>query len=500
MSKVSYVNKETLVPLPGVETKNKVSAADMNEIKTSINALYDFHPVTYAQLLTLANTSKLDPGRYYKITDRGDRGIILQALSGTLLNRTGIRLMLCPKKALYDYDPSSTSLGVWRNHKGRYRYDTITGGIPGFGTSFTNGTGTTGSGHTITHPYAIFRSIEGPGFLVGDTLTELDAAGVPTGVSFVLMAPPVAIGNTAVWGGSVWKNKTGYPGSPAGGSDDFYALDPAVWERIPKTDPVFYEVVVLNVEYDITQDYISGQWDNQGNSVRMPYAIFDAFGPPANPADLSDWNQVSETLVFQDIKTVLGFFNNDPMVGSLRLYRNIVAGGLAGNDCHSIQSVTCNVRVDLDASESDRLAVISNNKCTLITDVYQTGGINDVPNTIDVFSQHTDNESFAFQHSFEIDPIIEGQTVWKTVLPPLGSMIISMTAVGSGLPPSGPIVISVDLEEQPGYLEYPANLYETGRSASSPSIKTSIRHCKVGIRVTGGDLMEGSLKVSGTYL
>ena len=41
MAKITYENKVALNPQPSVANKNKVSDADMNEIKSSVNDLYD---------------------------------------------------------------------------------------------------------------------------------------------------------------------------------------------------------------------------------------------------------------------------------------------------------------------------------------------------------------------------------------------------------------------------------------------------------------------------
>ena len=41
MAKITYTNKVALSPQPGISAENKVTDADMNEIKTSVNTLYD---------------------------------------------------------------------------------------------------------------------------------------------------------------------------------------------------------------------------------------------------------------------------------------------------------------------------------------------------------------------------------------------------------------------------------------------------------------------------
>lgn len=66
--------------------------------------------VTYSELMSLISSNGLVAGEYYKITDRGDRWIMLQALSNNKLSETGYRLMLCPK----DYNPSGNWRGIWR--------------------------------------------------------------------------------------------------------------------------------------------------------------------------------------------------------------------------------------------------------------------------------------------------------------------------------------------------------------------------------------------------
>jgi hypothetical protein len=41
MAKITYTNKVTLNPQPSIANENKVTDSDMNEIKSSVNTLYD---------------------------------------------------------------------------------------------------------------------------------------------------------------------------------------------------------------------------------------------------------------------------------------------------------------------------------------------------------------------------------------------------------------------------------------------------------------------------
>ena len=54
MAKITYANKVALNPQPSISEENKVTDTDMNEIKTSVNTLYD----NQGDLSSLATTDK----------------------------------------------------------------------------------------------------------------------------------------------------------------------------------------------------------------------------------------------------------------------------------------------------------------------------------------------------------------------------------------------------------------------------------------------------------
>ena len=66
--------------------------------------------VTYSEAQTLIDADGLVPGTMYKITDRGDRGILLTAISANKLSITGHRIMLCPAT----YATTGIWKGIWR--------------------------------------------------------------------------------------------------------------------------------------------------------------------------------------------------------------------------------------------------------------------------------------------------------------------------------------------------------------------------------------------------
>lgn len=78
---------------------------------------YNLIEVTKSELDSLITANELKLGTCYKITDRGDRGITLTAISSNKLSLEGIRTMLCPKT--YKLETLDTNIwkGVWHSTK-----------------------------------------------------------------------------------------------------------------------------------------------------------------------------------------------------------------------------------------------------------------------------------------------------------------------------------------------------------------------------------------------
>lgn len=73
-----------------------------------------FISVTKAQLDALVGASGLVPGSFYKITNRGDQGILVQATSASTITQQGVRYMLCPATYEVTIDGSGNDwIGVW---------------------------------------------------------------------------------------------------------------------------------------------------------------------------------------------------------------------------------------------------------------------------------------------------------------------------------------------------------------------------------------------------
>lgn len=76
----------------------------------SIEAGCCYEEVTYAEAAAKIAANTLVKGKMYKITDRGDLGIFLEAISENQFNQEGSRLMLIPNWIVFR--PNS-SIGIW---------------------------------------------------------------------------------------------------------------------------------------------------------------------------------------------------------------------------------------------------------------------------------------------------------------------------------------------------------------------------------------------------
>jgi hypothetical protein len=87
--------------------------------------------ITYTNLMAAISGSDLIPGMFYKITDRGDRWLLFQAVSTNQLATDGQRLMLCAADYAIETDSYGNNwIGVWNDTKSVVADDlTIWGGL-----------------------------------------------------------------------------------------------------------------------------------------------------------------------------------------------------------------------------------------------------------------------------------------------------------------------------------------------------------------------------------
>lgn len=131
----------------------------------------------------------------------------------------------------------------------------------------------------------------------------------------------LSIGDLVVYNGLVWRSLTGVVGNEPWGDD-------TNWELVPKESFTNNEYIpmVFGVIYDYENDWISKQWDDNGNIFGVAYYSKFLSVPPAfNPVDYSDWNWGRNGQVLP------GHFYNNHAIGS---WNNIALG--TGDDHSAI--------------------------------------------------------------------------------------------------------------------------------------------------------------------
>ena len=92
------IDNEIFIYLNLLDAQNGINAI------ATTQQLQDMITKTYSELQTLIAASGLIPGTLYKISDRGDRGIFLNAISTNKLAPKGTRIMLCPSAYYLGFD------------------------------------------------------------------------------------------------------------------------------------------------------------------------------------------------------------------------------------------------------------------------------------------------------------------------------------------------------------------------------------------------------------
>lgn len=103
--------KKPTPPGGGVQSVTGTAVDNTDPENPVINSTEIFEEINYSDLSILKAAESLIPGLFYKITDRGDQGIILQALSNSALSTKGVRFMNCP----ITYQTTGLFLGVWHS-------------------------------------------------------------------------------------------------------------------------------------------------------------------------------------------------------------------------------------------------------------------------------------------------------------------------------------------------------------------------------------------------
>lgn len=246
-----------------------------------------FKEVTKTELDALVAVDGLTPGTFYKISGVHDglfndsvtstTTIVLQATSNKELNRNGLGVFYNPK-----YDITNASLGIW----GKYKTVVYSpGSLHTAGNLVTANNGATGivvitgSGTSL-----VIRVVDETAGL-WSAATTFDS-GSSTISSVTAVTPQT--GNV-VWGNYKWQNTSNLSGTA---TDDLTLSNQ--WTKIPYYDLDNYTIVVDEISYDYTNDFITSRRDpvNNIHVVCNAYEyddLVDTFSIPMHPISAMQW-------------------------------------------------------------------------------------------------------------------------------------------------------------------------------------------------------------------
>lgn len=241
----------------------------LNKVVDTTNLITNATDITYVALQELISGNKLSPNSFYKITDAdpdlyGGVEIILQADSPSTLNSKGIGKFYNPI-----YNQEIVGYGIWT----QYTSFTATNLNGVFNASIPYGEIILGNLNQLGNSVGTF--FEGNyNFLVpmgGDWSTATSVLGKSSDATADMtniVSPTYSIGDTTIWGGKVWINKTGNPGSNV----NAYTLNPEDWELIGYSNTEYYAISWDEIEFDIENNFIISRKEIlSNNTVEQTY-------------------------------------------------------------------------------------------------------------------------------------------------------------------------------------------------------------------------------------
>jgi len=352
----------------------------------------------------------------------------------------------------------------------------------------------------------------------------------------------VVVGQLSIWGGLVWQNTSGNIGT----ADDDITLNIADWVVIPKASfgNSEYIQIEFSVVYDYANDWISKQWDTNGN------VFGEAFSQSGNAltdyCSMSDWNMGTLYSLFDN--NCIGIFNNsnsgsinnnNPQgvvsgnynSGAIYSNRNIKSkgseyssisdntnsGDINSNSNNGTIGNNSNVGSIIGNSNSSSIIFNSNNgnifnnlnrgainnnanngsiqyNTTLSAISYLVGGISGVGD----YQRNFDD--FSFDIFITVLGLTVGIPVYYNAIIPKNTIITEITAKGHNLYDGGfnTAMVSVGIEtDDPLYL--PASSLasiNSGVKVSSLSLETTSLMRRIIIEATVNDVISGELKIN----
>lgn len=195
-----------------------------------------------------------------------------------------------------------------------------------------------------------------------------------------------------IWGGVVWKNKTGAIGT----ATDVVTLDSTNWEYIDRNNFNNNEYIPLSLicYYDFEQSWINYLQDEHLNIIGVDWHENQIYGLNYNPSLQTDWNCMTKTGVIFTLNKLFYAINNLGSVG-----HNIANGSIFNND--------------YDVQDNKYCSVISNNTAAVYENIAAISDIDGAVNEV----YNVNGGSFFFTHDFSTSPLNSGNSVLYNYIP-----------------------------------------------------------------------------------
>lgn len=200
------------------------------------------------------------------------------------------------------------------------------------------------------------------------------------------------INDLFIWGGVVWRNKTGAIGT----ATDVVTLDSTNWEYIDRNNFSNNEYISLSLicYYDFDESWINYLQDEHLNIIGVDWHLNQIVGLTYNPALNTDWNCMTKTgVIFTLNKLFLAINNLDSVI------HNIANGFILNNDDFVQDNKYCTVIKNNSAAIYENIATIA--------DI--DGAVNEVYNV--------NGGTFFFTHDFAVNPLTAGNSVYYNFIP-----------------------------------------------------------------------------------
>lgn len=214
------------------------------------------------------------------------------------------------------------------------------------------------------------------------------------------------INDLFIWGGVVWRNKTGAIGT----ATDVVTLDATNWEYIDRNNFSNSEYIPLSLIcfYYFEQSWINYLQDEHANIIGVDWNLNQIYGLAYNPSLQTDWNCMSKSGITFSTNQLFTVVNN---LGNV-ISHNKANGFIYNNDGNVFDNKYCSVIANNEQDVYENIAAIS--------DI--DGAVNEVYNI--------NGGRFFFTHDFATSPLNSGNSILYNYIPE-GARVVNITTFGN---------------------------------------------------------------------